>query len=194
MGRPRTTSDDAILEAARKLFREGGHAVATREVARAAGVSQAVLYQRFPSKSDLFFAAMAPTPPDVESILGATSEPVDKYLEGVALRVLRYFEQALPTVVQLMAHPEFDAKAMGRLHERILAERLVRGIEGRLVEFKNRGLVGEVDTGNTARTLVAALHSFVVFHVMSGASLSKQAAQIATRIIEVLWKGAAPRK
>ena len=194
MGRPRTTSDEAILEAARTLFREGGHAVATREVARAAGVSQAVLYQRFPSKTELFFAAMAPTPPDVESILGTASEPVDKYLEGVALRILKYFEQALPTVVQLMAHPEFDAKAMGRLHERILAERLVQGLAARLNEFKNRGLVGDVDAANTAQTLVAALHSFVVFHVMSGASLSKQAARIAPRIIKVFWKGVAPRE
>ena len=193
MGRPRTTSDEAILEAARKLFREGGHAVATREVARAAGVSQAVLYQRFPSKTELFFAAMAPTPPDVELILGTASEPVDKYLEGVALRMLKYFEQALPTVVQLMAHPEFDSKAMGHLHESILAERLVKGLAARLVEFKKRGLIGEVDPGNVAQTLVAALHSFVLFHVVSGASLSKQAAQIAPRITEVLWNGAAPR-
>jgi AcrR family transcriptional regulator len=193
MGRPRTTSDDKILEAARKLFREAGHAVATREVAREAGVSQAVLYQRFPSKTDLFFAAMTPTPPDVDAILGEATMPVDGYLEAVALRVLKYFESALPTVVQLMAHPEFDAKAMGRLHEGILAERLVSGLASRLSVLKTAGRVGDVDPKNFAHTLIAALHSFVVFHVMSGTSLSRQASQIASRVVDVLWKGAAPR-
>lgn len=194
MGRPRTTSDEDILAAARELFRERGHAVATREVARAAGVSQAVLYQRFPTKTDLFFAAMAPAEPDVDAILGAPAEPIDKYLEGVAARMLKYFEQALPTVVQLMAHPEFDAKVMGRLHEKILAGQLVEGLAIRLRQLRVDGLVGDIDPQGAAQTLVAALHSFVVFHVMSGASLRNQAGRIAPKIVEVLWKGIQPRR
>lgn len=193
MGRPRTTSDDEILEAARRLFREAGNAVTTREIARAAGVSQAVLYQRFPSKTELFFAAMAPTLPDVERILGEPTEPVDAYLRDVAVRLLGYFESALPTVIHLMAHPEFDARAMGRLHERILAERLVSGLASRVSDLQSRGLVGALDAHALSQTLVAAIHGVVVFHVMSGASLSRRAQQIALGVIDVLWRGGAPR-
>lgn len=193
MGRPRETSDEDILERARVLFSERGHIVPTREIARAAGISQAVLYQRYPSKSALFFAAMAPAEPDVDAILGERVLPIDKYLEGVVLRALSYFEDALPAVVQLMAHPEFDAKVMGRLHERILAGRLVEALAERLRELRRDGLVGDVDGLNAARTLVAALHSVAVFHVMSGASSSKQARQLAPRVVSVLWNGLAPR-
>ena len=194
MGRPRSTSDEEILAAARSLFRERGHAVTTREVAEAAGVSQAVLYQRFPSKTELFFAAMAPTEPDVDAILGDPKPPIDAYLEGVALRVLRYFAETHPTVAQLMAHPEFDAKVMGKLHERIFTKRLVGGLAERLRALRADGRVGEVDPERAAQTLVAALHSSVVFHVMSGANVSRHAGQLAAQIVEVLWRGLAPRR
>src|ERR1019366_7859921 len=70
MTRPKTISDDEILSAARKLFRAHGHAVSTRQVAESAGISEGVLYQRFVSKDELFFAAMAPSAPDLEEVLG----------------------------------------------------------------------------------------------------------------------------
>jgi AcrR family transcriptional regulator len=70
MGRNKTVEDEEVLAAAREVFRRGGHAASTRDVARAAGVSQAVLYQRFGSKEELFFRAMAPEPLDIAALLG----------------------------------------------------------------------------------------------------------------------------
>jgi AcrR family transcriptional regulator len=153
-----------------------------------------VLYQRFPNKHDLFFAAMVPSAPDVDAILGEIAMPVETYLEGVAMRVLAYFEETHPTVMQLMAHPEFDAKVMGKLHERVLSKRLVEGIAGRLDELKARGAVGQVDVTASAQAIVASLHSFVMFHVMSGASLGRRAGHLVPKIIDVFWTGLAPRK
>jgi AcrR family transcriptional regulator len=193
MGRPRTTSDDDILHAARTLFRERGHAVPTREIARAAGVSQAVLYQRFPSKTELFFAAMAPTAPDAGELLGTASVPIEAYLEGVAVRLLKYFEHSMPTVVQLTAHPEFDSKVMGRLHEHVLTGQLVGELAKRLKGFQSRGLIGDVDVEWAAQTFVAALHSVASRHAMS-ADLPKRARPIAARFVEVFWKGLEPRR
>ena len=53
MGRTKTVDDDELLRRAREVFRQSGHTASTREVARAAGISQAVLYQRFGSKNNL---------------------------------------------------------------------------------------------------------------------------------------------
>jgi AcrR family transcriptional regulator len=193
MGRPRTTSDDDILQAARTLFRERGHAVPTRQIARAAGVSQAVLYQRFPSKNELFFAAMAPAAPDAGELLGTLSPPVDAYLTGVAVRLLKYFEQSMPTVVHLMAHPEFDSTVMGRLHDHVLTGQLVGELAKRLKGFQAQGLIGGVDPEWAAQTFVATLHSVATRHAMS-AHTSKRARPMAARIVEVFWKGLAPRR
>jgi AcrR family transcriptional regulator len=48
---------EVILKAVRKVFVEKGfHATTTRELARAAGVSEALLYKHFPSKKAIFSA------------------------------------------------------------------------------------------------------------------------------------------
>src|SRR5262245_49808259 len=70
MGRQKTITADEVLRIARNLFRKQGHTVTTREIAHAAGISEAVLYQRFASKDELFFAAMHPRGPDLEQLLG----------------------------------------------------------------------------------------------------------------------------
>jgi len=59
----RLTADErrsAIVEAATKVFAENGfHGTTTRELAKAAGVSEALLYKHFPSKESLFSAILA---------------------------------------------------------------------------------------------------------------------------------------
>jgi AcrR family transcriptional regulator len=48
---------DLILEACLKVFAERGfHGATTRELAKAAGVSEALLFRHFPSKEDLYLA------------------------------------------------------------------------------------------------------------------------------------------
>ena len=50
---------ELILAAARKVFLRGGFAVArTREIAHAAGITEALIYRHFPSKEQLFHAAV----------------------------------------------------------------------------------------------------------------------------------------
>src|SRR6516162_1391376 len=70
MGRQKTITDDEVLRVARDIFLAHGHTATTREIAQAAGISEAILYQRFGSKNELFFAAMHPQGLDVEQLLG----------------------------------------------------------------------------------------------------------------------------
>ena len=65
MGRHKVISDDDVLRVARDVFREKGTRP-TRQIA-GPGISEAILYQRFGGKDDLFFAAMHPIGPDVEA-------------------------------------------------------------------------------------------------------------------------------
>src|SRR5262249_45309980 len=113
MGRRKSSSDPDVLRVAREVFREQGHTATTRAIAEAAGISEAVLYQRFGSKDDLFFAAMRPQGPDVEELLGPPDPPDDAhgYLRNVVVRLGRYFAEVIPLAVRLMTHPSFDPPA-----------------------------------------------------------------------------------
>lgn len=60
MARPRQISDEKILEVARACLLENGPTTSTAFIARRAGVSQAVLFQRFSTKEQLVRAALVP--------------------------------------------------------------------------------------------------------------------------------------
>jgi AcrR family transcriptional regulator len=49
MGRRKLVEDDELLAVARGVFVEKGIAASTREIARRAGISEAVIYQRHPT-------------------------------------------------------------------------------------------------------------------------------------------------
>ena len=58
MPRPVSIHDDAILDAASKVFLAHGYQAGTAEIARRAGVSEGLLFKRFRTKTELFLAAM----------------------------------------------------------------------------------------------------------------------------------------
>src|SRR5581483_5464192 len=67
---------EIIVEAARKVFLESGFAGArTRRIAEEAGITEALLYRFFPSKSEIFRAAVhEPLERFVEELLATTAD------------------------------------------------------------------------------------------------------------------------
>ena len=118
LARPRRIEDETLLEAARKVFVEKGAAATTREIAERAGVSEGLLFQRYRTKADLFFAALAPPAADPVAILrsGARRKDARHSLEEAALRMLAYFREVMPLLLTLVSHPAFDPERFFR-HE-----------------------------------------------------------------------------
>jgi AcrR family transcriptional regulator len=189
MGRPKTISDDAILRIARDIFRKHGHTATTREVANAAGISEAVLYQRFGTKDVLFFAALRPRGPDIEELLGPDDPPDDarEYLRTVLRRLGEYFAEVIPLALRTMMHPSFDPASLSRAMPGGPDE-LREGLARRINSLARRQRLAASDEAVAARLLISLAHDWAL-----GVSVAHGTVAAGDRRLEeflgVLWEG-----
>ena len=192
MGRARTVEDEDILEAARLAFLERGQLATTREIADAAGISQAVLYQRFGSKDDLFFAAMAPPPPDLEDLLGEAPrslEETESYLADVAERLYRYFETVAPLFVELATHTAFRSGHLADAHRPVMGSGLVGALGTRFGDLAEKGFVRKGYGSAMAQLLISVVHG----EALSAALLKAPPDEKRRReTIRLIWRGLKP--
>src|SRR5262245_48299735 len=187
MGRQKTITDDKVLHIARNLFRKHGHTATTREIAQAAGISEAVLYQRFGSKDELFFAAMHPQGPDLEQLLGPMDPPGDAldYLRAVVGRLGEHFAEVIPLALHVITHPSFDPAKLAHAHPGGPAL-LVPGLAERLAALARRGELAMPRTAVTARLLVGLAHDWALRRVHGA---TPQGIRDLKDMVDVVWKG-----
>ena len=194
MGRAKTIDDQQLLSRARQVFREGGHAASTRDVARAAGISQAVLYQRFGSKDELFFRAMTPESPDIDSLLGPyrpRSARAD--LGKIARRLADYLRALVPTLLHVLASPDLGHDRLLKLHEGLAFHPLLAALTDRLKRMRRDRLIGDVHPQASARAFLGVIHSAVLAEIMThGRALDDHSDMEA--LVDVLWSGFAPTR
>ncbi|MEI6970753.1 MAG: TetR/AcrR family transcriptional regulator [bacterium] len=105
MSRPMTIRNEAILEAARKVFLKHGYQASTASVAREAGVSEGSVFKHFKSKCELFAAAMGAETriEEYEDKLmqSAGTGEVRQNLKQAAGHLLKHLQTVLPRVIML---------------------------------------------------------------------------------------------
>lgn len=100
-----------ILDAAEGVLRTVGLARATtREIAHAAGLSEAALYKHFTGKEELFVAVLSERLPAIGPLLdelaaGAGGRTVEQSLADISRRAVAFYEEAFPIAVSLFAEP-----------------------------------------------------------------------------------------
>jgi AcrR family transcriptional regulator len=198
LGRPQRVDDRDILAAARRVFLERGPAATTREVAQAAGVSQAVLFQRFKTRDDLLLAALLPAPPDLDGLLGPMNDlhrlGPRAYLVEVGLRALDFFIAATPAFFHLIVHPAFRREVFARVHEHVPIVALVAGLAERLQELQQDGQIADCDPRSASEALMGFAHNLGMFGTIAGQSLTAEVCrERVERFVDVLWRGLAPR-
>jgi AcrR family transcriptional regulator len=192
MGRHKMISDEAILAAAREVFLSHGHTATTRQIADAVGISEAVLYQRFGSKEELFFAALHTTPPDLDALLGPPDPtgPARDYLRAVVVRLGRHYAEVIPLALRMMTHPAFDPTRPGRTQPGG-SPALKEGLAARLKVFADRGQIADAAPAVVAGLLVSLAHDWALGVAMSGdTSAGRERALRA--MTDVLWAGLRP--
>ncbi|MFK8185445.1 MAG: TetR/AcrR family transcriptional regulator [Phormidesmis sp.] len=118
MTRSKTVTDEEILAAARSLFLEVGIKASTRKIAQNAGISEAVIFQRFKTKEELFFSAMVPPKARLEEIFRVHpgENIVPENLELISLQIVEYFREVMPTFIALIGHPAFNMQTFLQRH------------------------------------------------------------------------------
>jgi AcrR family transcriptional regulator len=193
MGRNKTVEDEEVLAAAREVFRRGGHAASTRDVARAAGVSQAVLYQRFGSKEELFFRAMAPEPLDIAALLGPYP-PADarRDVMGLGKRLLKYLSAFAPTFLNVVAAHGAEVERLRAWHDGLPFFPIVTAIASRFERMAKDGLISPGDARSRAMVLISTVHSLAMFELLTGPGHPARSTQGIEQLLRVLWDGLAP--
>lgn len=194
MARKKTISDEAILSAAREVFSKRGFSAPTRDIARSAGISEGVLFQRYRTKADLFFAAMVPPGINISACLQTNqpdepgSLPAPTYSESIhnaATEILRYFRTAAPILAQLSTHPEFRFDEFATRHP----QSALVTLRGELVRFFAAHKAP--DPSGAALTMITSLYGVAMFEQL-GAHGGKFPDDFVERILGSLTVAARP--
>lgn len=115
---------ERILDAAAHVLGELGLARATtKEIARAAGYSEATLYKHFQDKQDLFLRVLQERAPPFNTALLQLTERVGQVsvhdtLTDVAATAIEFYVEVFPTAAGIFAEPELLAAHRAGLAQR----------------------------------------------------------------------------
>ncbi|MFI1013587.1 TetR/AcrR family transcriptional regulator [Streptomyces sp. NPDC020965] len=153
-----------ILDAAHALMLSLGLArTTTKEIARAAGCSEAALYKSFASKEELFIAVLDERLPKLGPLLSRlTASPgegdLEENLTDVVRRAALFYAETFPIAAALYADPPLKAR-----HEAALRamgtgpHRPIQGLDAYLRAERHAGrIAADADTAAAAALLLGA--------------------------------------
>ncbi|MDX2727311.1 MULTISPECIES: TetR/AcrR family transcriptional regulator [unclassified Streptomyces] len=155
-----------IVDAAHQLMLTIGLARATtKEIARAAGCSEAALYKHFPSKEELFVAVLKERLPKLNPLLrrltadpGAGERTVEENLTDIAREAALFYAQSFPIAASLYAEPRLKSRHDAAMRELGTGPHVpIRGVAGYLRSEQAAGRVRlGADTYAAASLLLGA--------------------------------------
>jgi AcrR family transcriptional regulator len=155
-----------IIDAAHQLMLTIGLARATtKEIARAAGCSEAALYKHFPSKEELFVAVLKERLPKLNPLLrrltadpGAGERTVEENLTDIAREAALFYAQSFPIAASLYAEPRLKSRHDAAMRELGTGPHMpIRGVAGYLRSEQAAGRVRPgADTYAAASLLLGA--------------------------------------
>jgi len=193
MGRNKTIRDEQLLQYARAVFLESGAFGSTKEIARRAGVSEATLFKRYPTKAALFLAAMVPEEVDIEAVIHSFTKETDArlVLTEIGHRILAYFRTLIPVVMHLMTHPSISMADVTAHFKSMPPQALAEALAAHMKEANSRGTVKVENPMATASLFVSAIHSLAAYELMELHG-GKDMEHAIGPFVEALWSGMAP--
>ena len=192
---------ERLIEAAERVLRERGIAGATtKEIARAAGMSEGTLYNHFTSKEEIFLGVLNERLPPfvalVRSLPGrAGSGTVRTTVEEVATAALAFYHDAIPMGASFFADPVLLARHRALLRAREAGpQRANEAVAAYLRAEQERGRVhADVDAAALANLLLGACFQRAYWAQFLGeVALPEAEAQFVHEIVQTLLRGVLP--
>jgi AcrR family transcriptional regulator len=168
MTRPRTVTDQAILNAARHCAVERGPAVSLDVIAGRVGLTSPALLKRFGSRQELMIAALRPSDPPawvLDLAHGPDDRPLDQQLRVLIDQVLDFLSSETPCMTAL-SESGFQVNDIFERGEAPPPLRSIWALSSWLQRAQQRGLIdarvieGD-DFEGVAMGLLGALHGRV---------------------------------
>lgn len=193
MGRHKIIRDEQLLQHAREEFLKNGAFGSTKEIASRAGVSEATLFQRYPTKAALFLAAMVPQQVDIDAVIHSFTKETDprRVLTEIGLRILAYFRTVIPVVMHLITNPSISMADVNAHFKGNPVVELFEALAAHMKEASSRGTVNVENPMAAASLFISAIHSLAVFELMEIHG-GKNMDHAVKGFVEALWSGIAP--
>jgi AcrR family transcriptional regulator len=169
----------------------------TRQIARAAGVSDGVLYNYFASKNDLLVTALvrryASLLAEFESGLPMIGQdPMEQSLARLITALHALVAQTLPIAGGLLSEPELLRRFIEEIHRQPMgAGRLVDPITDLLDAEREQGRVGDDDTEPAMVMILGSALNLALAQSMGNASADEVASMI-PQIARLVVRGITP--
>lgn len=170
MARPRTISDDQILQTALDCFLEHGPSVATDVIAERLGVSPQALFKRFNNKNDLMIAAVAPREPApwipmVEA--GPDDRPLAEQLSEILCELAEFFVD-ISRRMSVLRWSNLDPRKIMAMYDEPPPIVDLRVLSQWLKRAASRKLIRPIDFKATAMMMLTSMHGPAMLTDMLG--------------------------
>jgi AcrR family transcriptional regulator len=189
------TARERFLDGAAEVLRSRGFAAATtREIASAAGLSEAMLYKVFRDKVDLFLAVLTERLPRVALVRDGFAEQVGHgelgaNLEQLAAELLAFYCETFPIAASVYSDPRLLSNLRDTLRDRGRGPQVnVETVTDYLAAEQQAGrLAAAVQPAVAAELLVGAcLHRAFLITFNSGDLTARELSQFAVDVVDTL--------
>ena len=195
MSRPTKIATEDLLDVARRLFVQKGYMVTTAEIAKEAGVSEGTIFKRFPTKAELFRAAMGcPSLSLGETFADLAGKgSLEENMLHVLSTLLDFIRRMHPWAVKLHAHPTINPVEILRDDPDPPPFRVRRKLADYLEAEMRHHRLRKVDAEAIATILIGAVHSYVFLNSLrSDEPTSQDDERYLKKIIDALLRGLRP--
>ncbi|WP_293913958.1 TetR/AcrR family transcriptional regulator [Deinococcus sp.] len=191
MARPRTITDEQIVDAAREVFLEHGFSATTAEIARRAGVSEGTLFKRFSSKEELFAETVGLNDyqhwhHEVTALIGQGDIRLN--LERLAHLFLEAARRILPNLMLMWSRGHAPSVKAHAWRDPVAED--IRALSAYFEAETALGRLRSFDAEVIATALMGALSTYAHRELVRGPTIEGE--RFVRELLDVLWPGLEP--